>query len=103
MSLAHDLRDLAASVAREAGQMLLAERPLNGPDVVDVKSSPTDVVTAMDQASERLIIDRIRAARPHDALLAEEGGTSQGDSGVRWVIDPLDGQSTTSTGYPTGP
>ncbi len=86
-----ELLDLAVAVAREAGRMLIDKRPATGPDVVETKSSPTDVVTQMDQAAERLIVDRIRAARPGDAFLGEEGGSSTGSSGVRWIIDPIDG------------
>ncbi len=90
-SLAEELLELAAATAREAGRMLVDKRPADGPDVVQTKSSPTDVVTQMDRAAERLIIERIRAARPDDAFLGEEGGTHDGGSGVRWVIDPIDG------------
>jgi myo-inositol-1(or 4)-monophosphatase len=71
--------------------MLIDERPASGPDVVQTKSSPTDVVTQMDRAAERLIVERIRAVRPGDAFLGEEGGASDGSSGVRWIIDPIDG------------
>jgi myo-inositol-1(or 4)-monophosphatase len=58
---------------------------------VATKSSPTDVVTAMDRAAERLIVSRLLAARPGDGLLGEEGAAREGTSGVRWVIDPIDG------------
>ncbi|TYK46152.1 inositol monophosphatase family protein [Actinomadura decatromicini] len=91
MSLPEDLLELAAETAREAGRMLVDKRPADGPDVVQTKSSPTDVVTQMDRAAEQLIVERIRAARPDDAFLGEEGGTQAGGSGVRWVIDPIDG------------
>ncbi|GAA2414566.1 inositol-1-monophosphatase [Actinomadura vinacea] len=91
MSLPEDLLELAVATAREAGRMLVDKRPADGPDVVQTKSSPTDVVTQMDQAAERLIIERIRAARPDDGFLGEEGGTRAGASEVRWVIDPIDG------------
>ncbi|WP_242886584.1 inositol monophosphatase family protein [Actinomadura litoris] len=91
MSLAEELLELATATAREAGRMLVDKRPLEGPDVVQTKSSPTDVVTQMDRAAESLIIDRITAARPDDGFLGEEGGTREGASGVRWVIDPIDG------------
>ncbi len=86
-----DLLELAAATAREAGRMLIDKRPDTGPEVVAVKSSATDVVTQMDQAAERLIRERIGAARPLDAFLGEEGGASEGSSGIRWVIDPIDG------------
>jgi len=85
------LRDLAVSVAREAGE-LLASRA-GQVEVAATKSSPTDVVTEMDRRAEALIRSRILAARPDDAILGEEEGQT-GDTGgapVRWVVDPLDG------------
>ena len=91
MSLPDELLELAVATAREAGRMLVDDRPAGGPDVVHTKSSPTDVVTQMDQAAERLIIERIRAVRPDDGFLGEEGGTRAGASAVRWVVDPIDG------------
>ena len=59
------------------------------PAVVGTKTSPTDVVTEMDQAAERLIRRRILAERPDDAILGEEGGQTGGDAPVRWIVDPL--------------
>jgi myo-inositol-1(or 4)-monophosphatase len=97
-----ELLDLGVAVAREAGRMLIDKRPAAGPDVVETKSSPTDVVTQMDKAAERLIVDRIRAARPGDAFLGEEGGSSTGSSGVRWIIDPIDGTVDYLYGLPDG-
>lgn len=83
------LHDLAVSVAQEAAALLLAN--LHGTRSVDSKTSPTDAVTEMDRASEVLIVQRLLAARPDDGLLGEEGASRAGTSGVRWVIDPLDG------------
>jgi myo-inositol-1(or 4)-monophosphatase len=65
--------------------------------VVSTKSSPTDIVTELDRAAERLIRQQLAAARPGDAFLGEEGGETAGtadtgaESAVRWVVDPLDG------------
>jgi len=86
-----ELRALAVSVAREAGD-LLADRA-GQVEVAATKSSPTDVVTEMDRRSEELIRSRILAARPSDAILGEEGGLigNAGNAPVLWVIDPLDG------------
>ncbi|MGH3392191.1 MAG: inositol monophosphatase family protein, partial [Actinomadura sp.] len=86
-----ELLELAVATAREAGRMLVDKRPVEGPAVVQTKSSPTDVVTQLDQAAERLIVDRIRAVRPGDGFLGEEGGAHAGSTDVRWVIDPIDG------------
>lgn len=57
---------------------------------VETKSSSTDMVSEADRASETMIVDAIRAARPDDAVFGEEGGERSGSSGLRWVIDPLD-------------
>lgn len=96
---AADLLAIATAVAREAGVLLRERRPA-GDLAFDTKSTPTDVVTVMDRAAERLIVDRLRAARPGDAVLAEEGGARAGGSGVRWVVDPIDGTVNYLYGLP---
>jgi myo-inositol-1(or 4)-monophosphatase len=87
----HDeLLALAERLAREAGDLLLAG--IDGLRVdVSTKTSGTDMVSEMDRASEIHIVEGILAARPDDSILGEETGGRQGTSGVRWVIDPLDG------------
>ena len=87
---------IAMDAAGEAGRLLASWRGHERPEVIDTKSSPTDVVTEMDRRSEALITERIRAVRPGDAVLGEEGGlVTLGGQGhparVRWVVDPLDG------------
>ncbi len=49
------------------------------------------MVSEVDRESEALILQRIAAARPEDGVLGEEGASKPGTSGIRWVIDPLDG------------
>jgi myo-inositol-1(or 4)-monophosphatase len=88
---------LARSVAREAADLLLARHGQVA--VVEVKSSPTDVVTQLDRAAEQLIRDRLLAARPEDAILGEEGGQT-GHGRVRWIVDPLDGTVNYLYGLP---
>jgi myo-inositol-1(or 4)-monophosphatase len=94
------LRDLAVALAEEAGALLR-----DGQDrvrtSVETKSTGTDMVTEMDRASERLIVDGLLAARPEDGLLGEEGASRAGTSGVRWVIDPLDGTTNYLYGFPS--
>ena len=92
--------DLALEIAREAGDMLRVKRPRH-PEVVQTKSSPTDVVTALDRATEQLIRTRIHAVRPNDAILGEEGGQSPGvGDGWRWIVDPIDGTVNFLYGLP---
>jgi len=88
--LLRELEDLASSAARTAGHFIVHERP-RGLGVLDTKSSINDIVTEMDQQSEALLRAHLLGARPDDAILGEEGGASQGSSGITWVIDPIDG------------
>lgn len=64
------------------------------------KSSPTDLVTATDRASEAAIVHYLTTQRPKDGILAEEGSERVGTSGVCWVIDPLDGTTNFFYGHP---
>jgi myo-inositol-1(or 4)-monophosphatase len=96
----HGLLALAEAAARDAGALLLRLQTVARTEV-GTKSSQTDMVTDADRASERLIVDRIRAERPHDGILGEEGAAASGGSeGVRWVIDPLDGTTNYLYGHP---
>ena len=104
------LLQIATDVAGEAGRLLASWRGHERPEVIDTKSSPTDVVTEMDRRSEALITGRIRAVRPGDTVLGEEGGQTLGGRGdpdaagaqarVRWVVDPLDGTVNYLYGLP---
>ena len=88
-----EILDLARSAAEDAGRILLGQ--LGGLDASEIrsKSAERDLVTSADLASERLIVERIRARFPDHAIVAEEevrdGGAA--DRGPRWYIDPLDG------------
>ncbi|MEX2294261.1 MAG: inositol monophosphatase family protein [Acidimicrobiales bacterium] len=85
-----ELRLLAARAAREAGSLLLDGLDEVRTDV-QTKSSGTDMVSEMDRAAEACIAECILAVRPEDALVGEEGMQRGGISGVRWIVDPLDG------------
>lgn len=90
--------DLAWEIGHLAAQFLLSDRPSDL--AVLTKSTSTDLVSAMDQQSERLIVDRISAAFPDDSLLGEEGAHRIGTSEYKWVIDPLDGTVNYLFGIP---
>jgi myo-inositol-1(or 4)-monophosphatase len=94
-----ELLELARTTAEEAAALVGAGRS-TAADQVDTKSSPVDVVTAVDTASEALIVGRLLAARPDDGVLGEEGASQEGTSGVRWVIDPIDGTVNFLYGLP---
>jgi myo-inositol-1(or 4)-monophosphatase len=100
---------IAVDAAGQAGRLLASWRGDERPEVIDTKSSPTDVVTEMDRRSEALITEWIRAIRPGDTVLGEEGGQTLGghdsdtagnQAQVRWVVDPLDGTVNYLYGLP---
>ncbi|MET9458633.1 inositol monophosphatase family protein [Streptomyces canus] len=95
-----ELLRLAQEAARRAGALLRDGRPADLA-VARTKSSPIDVVTEMDIAAEKLITDLISEHRPDDGFLGEEGASTEGTSGIRWVIDPLDGTVNYLYGLPT--
>jgi myo-inositol-1(or 4)-monophosphatase len=99
-AVSEELLALAESVAREAGAVLLDAFASVGELDVSAKSTPTDLVSNADVASEHLIRSRLEDARPGDAILGEEGGEAAGSTGLRWVVDPLDGTVNFLFGIP---
>ena len=93
------LLDLAVGTAMAAADLVARGRASAG-ESVHVKSSSVDVVTAVDTACEELVVGRLLAARPDDGVLGEEGSSRAGSSGVRWVIDPIDGTVNFLYGFP---
>lgn len=89
--------DFAIDLAHRAGALLRAAA--EGERSYEAKGH-ADIVTDADKASEALILKRIRAACPEHAILAEESGSSPGESEYTWVIDPLDGTLNYFHGFP---
>ena len=96
---APDLAALALDVARQAAD-LVRNRRAGEVTVAATKSSDVDIVTEADRASEILIRELITAARPQDGILGEEGDDLIGSSGVRWLVDPIDGTVNFLYGLP---
>lgn len=94
-----ELLDLAERAARAAGDLLRGRfgRPVGG---VGTKTTGTDMVSDADRDSEALLAKLISDGRPGDAVFAEEGTLVPGSSGLRWVIDPLDGTTNFLYGIP---
>jgi myo-inositol-1(or 4)-monophosphatase len=84
-------------IAREAGAVLsryFAQR------VTYQLKGEFDLVTEADRASERLVVERLRAQYPTHSIMAEEGGGSEAASDYRWYVDPLDGTTNFYHGFP---
>ena len=100
---AEDLLDLAVRTARSAATLVEAGAARDI-EVAATKSSDVDVVTESDRSAERLIRTALLAARPDDTVLGEEAEGEQSDepgaSGVRWIVDPIDGTVNFLYGIP---
>jgi myo-inositol-1(or 4)-monophosphatase len=94
------LLEVAVAVCNEAGGMLLERFAGDRKRGVASKSTPTDLVSEADLESERIIAQRLSQLRPDDGLLGEEGAGADGRSGLRWIVDPLDGTVNFLFGIP---
>src|SRR6186997_25485 len=92
--------NFAIETAREAGQILLEKY---GRKISVSKKGDINLVTEADLASEELIIERIKSYYPKHSILAEEAGNAVvigGENRWKWIIDPLDGTTNFTHGYP---
>lgn len=96
------IREFAIELAMRAGDLLrqILTRGLDG-NRTRAKAGHFDIVTEADLASERLILDALRAAFPSHAIYAEESA----DGGLPstewlWLVDPVDGTTNYSHGLP---
>jgi myo-inositol-1(or 4)-monophosphatase len=76
----------AELIAREAGGLL---REYFARGVETEYKGDADLVTAADRASEKLIVERLRADFPEHGIIGEEGTRADLDKEYRWYVDPL--------------
>jgi myo-inositol-1(or 4)-monophosphatase len=96
-----DLLAVAVEAARAAAAVLVERyEAAGGPEGLETKSTPTDLVSAADVEAERAIRTLLDQRRPDDAILGEEGDEVPGTTGLRWVVDPLDGTVNYLFGLP---
>jgi myo-inositol-1(or 4)-monophosphatase len=96
--LAEDLERMAVDLAAGAASVVRDGRGAGL--TVSTKSTETDLVTQVDRDTEQWLVETITGRRPDDAILGEEGGARAGSSGVRWLIDPIDGTVNFVLGIP---
>ena len=93
--------DLLQELSRRAGAHLKQSFGLS-PEALGIERKQTvlDLVTVADRSAEAIFLEAITARFPDDAIIAEESGSRDGDSGYQWIIDPLDGTTNFSHGFP---
>jgi myo-inositol-1(or 4)-monophosphatase len=67
---------------------------------VRTKSNQNDLVTEVDELSEKILIDYIKADYPNHSIISEESGADHRESDYQWIIDPLDGTTNYTHGFP---
>lgn len=87
-------------IARRAGDLALKHFRSRDSLAIETKRNLTDMVSIADREVETMIRDALRAAFPADAMLGEEHGHAPGESGLTWVIDPIDGTAPFLNGLP---
>ncbi|MEP6636310.1 MAG: inositol monophosphatase family protein [Acidobacteriota bacterium] len=96
----HNLAELLDLAGRAAALAACVHRQMRSERLtVSTKNHAADLVTEVDRESERQLVAAIRRERPDDAILGEEGTDISGSSGVRWILDPLDGTTNFIYGY----
>lgn len=92
-----DIKKTAVEAAKKAGALL--KDNLGRAIKIEFKGE-VNIVTEMDRRSEALIMDAIKKAFPDHGILTEESAEQRSSTGYRWIIDPLDGTTNYSHGFP---
>jgi len=85
------------AIAREAGALLMSHFARR---IAFEYKGEVDLVTEADRASEKLIVERLRARWPEYGMVGEEGTRSDLEADYRWYVDPLDGTTNFAHGFP---
>jgi len=92
-----ELLEFAVDIARGAGEITLK---YFRQDPETSKKADGSFVTIADREAEKFLRQRILERFPDDTVLGEEEGESKGNSGRRWVVDPIDGTFAFVHGVP---
>lgn len=86
------------NISKEAGELIRSK--FNTNFSLEFKTNESDLVTEVDKASEKIIVDFIRKKYPSHGIITEEGEGLTSRSEYNWVVDPLDGTVNFAHGLP---
>ena len=92
-----DYVSVAVEIVKEAGAIV--EHYYGRRPEIEYKGK-SDLVTAADRASEKLVVEKLRARFPNHGIIGEEGSNLDIDADYCWYIDPVDGTTNFAHGYP---
>ncbi|MHC4876809.1 MAG: histidinol-phosphatase [Planctomycetota bacterium] len=90
--------DFALNAAERAGEFIMSH--YQSPELAVDRKRDASPVTEADRGAEQLIRELLAETYPNDAILGEEFGESEGTSGWRWILDPVDGTKSFIHGVP---
>lgn len=85
--------------ATQAGAAVM-QQYFQGTFKISNKEGVNNLVTEADHASEKAIMEVIKASYPDHYILSEEAGELKMDSEYKWIIDPIDGTVNFANGIP---
>jgi myo-inositol-1(or 4)-monophosphatase len=94
--------DLSTAVDAARAAAKAAEGARAAPLRARTKGVSADLVTDADAAAEAAAVAVLRARRPDDAILGEEGTADEGHDGRRWLVDGIDGTVSFASGLAGG-
>ncbi len=89
--------DVAVDAAQRAGR--ICRDRLRTDKTISFKGRK-DIVTDVDLAAEKAVLEIVREEYPEFGILAEESKPVETDSPFTWVVDPLDGTRNYASGIP---
>ena len=95
--LLEELRDVATQFSCEAGEIALS---FFGKELTRELKHDGTIVTAADREIEQRLRQRISERYPDDGIVGEEFGVTDGRTGRRWILDPIDGTFSFAHGVP---
>lgn len=90
--------EVAKSIAWSAGQVTL--KHFQKESLTFEQKADRSPVTIADRECETYLREEIKRGFPDDGIVGEEFGETEGSSGYRWILDPIDGTKSFITGVP---
>jgi myo-inositol-1(or 4)-monophosphatase len=89
-----ELLRAAREAARAGATVAMSWQRRRDELAVEEKAAADDLVSQADRDAETAIRAVLEQLRPDDAVLGEEAGATAGESGIRWLVDPIDGTTS---------
>jgi myo-inositol-1(or 4)-monophosphatase len=89
-----ELLEVARRAVRAGAEVAMSWRERAKGLRIEEKDGPADLVSQADRETEAAIRAELGRHRPHDGIFGEEDGETTGESGVRWIVDPIDGTTS---------